>query len=113
MILIITKAVIAGILISFSSWLANQKPILAGFIVALPLTTLLALILNYWEFQDLQKSITFAKSVLVAVPLSLVFFLPFLFANQLKLPFWQLMGLGLGALVIAFFVHRMIFTGSP
>ena len=108
----IVKVAIGGILISVSSWLANQKPILAGFIIALPITSILALFLNYLEFRDLHKSITFAKSIFVAVPLSLTFFLPFIFAHQLKVSFWYLMILGFVALIIAFFIHRMIFIQS-
>jgi len=104
------KVIVAGILISFASWLANKKPVLAGFIIAIPLTSILALLLNYFEFHDKQKSITFAKSIFFAVPLSLTFFIPFLFADKLKWPFWGLMAIGLIALVGAFFLHRYVFS---
>ena len=106
----IVKAALAGILISLASWLANKKPILAGFIIALPLTSVLALILNYLEFQNSQKVVTFAKSIFFAVPLSLIFFIPFLFADKLKLSFWYLMGLGFLGLTLAFFIHKFIFS---
>ena len=51
----IIKVALAGILISLASWLADKKPILAGFIIALPLTSILALTLNYVEFQNASK----------------------------------------------------------
>jgi len=108
----ILKILIAGILISFSSWLAGKKPILAGFIIALPLTSILALTLNYFEFRDNAKVVTFAKSILLAVPLSLVFFLPFLFAQKLDLPFWTLMLIGLLGLLAAFAIHQYLFGSS-
>lgn len=40
--LAIGKTVVAAILISFVSWLSGKKTGLAGFLTALPLTTLLA-----------------------------------------------------------------------
>lgn len=104
-----TKVFIAGMLISFASWLAGKKPILAGFIIALPLTSILALSLNYLEFKDRAKVVVFAKSIFAAVPLSLLFFLPFLFAEKLQLPFWGLMLVGVLGLTLGLFFHRMLF----
>ena len=109
MVWAILKILIAGILISFSSWLAGRRPILAGFVIALPLTSVLALTLNYLEFRDSTKVVTFAKSIFVAVPLSLMFFLPFLFAEKIGLPFWGLMFIGLLGLLAAFAVHQYLF----
>jgi len=109
MVWVVIKVLIAGILISFASWLANKKPILAGFMIALPLTSILALSLNYLEFKDRAKVVIFAKSIFAAVPLSLLFFLPFLFAEKLQFPFWGLMLLGLCGLVAGLFFHRMLF----
>ena len=105
----LAKILIAGILISFSAWLADRKPILAGFVVALPLTTILALSLNYLEFGDLEKSRKFALAIAVAVPLSLTFFVPFLLAKKLQWPFWSLMASGLVFLTLSFFVHQWLF----
>lgn len=104
------KLTVAAALIAFASWLADKKPVLAGFILALPLTTLLALAFNYVEFKDPVKSVLFARSVFAAVPLSLVFFLPFLFSERLALPFWSLYALGLLGLFGAYTVHSYIFS---
>lgn len=108
MIWSIAKVIIAGTVISFSSWLASKKPGLAGFIMALPISSMIALVLFYGEFKDAEKAVSFAKSIVIAVPLSLVFFVPFLFAAQLKLSFPALYIIGVTLLTVAYFVHRWI-----
>lgn len=109
MIWTVSKILIAGVVISFSSWLAGKKPVLAGFILALPISTLIALAFSQVEHRDPEKSVLFAKSVFYAVPLSLTFFLPFLLADRIRMPFWGLYALGIACLVLAYFVHGFIF----
>ncbi len=102
------KIAFSATLIAFASWLAGKKPELAGFIIALPLTTLLVLPLSYLEFQEAEKAVTFAKSILVGVPVSLLFFVPFLLANKLAWNFWALYGAGLILLAAGYGVHRFV-----
>ena len=54
----------------FSSWLSQKRPKLAGFIIALPLASLLALALAHLKHGDAQKSIAFGQSILLAIPVS-------------------------------------------
>ena len=61
----ILKVVIAAIIISFASWLSGKKPELAGFIIALPIASLLALAFSHIEHGDTASSITFAKSIMI------------------------------------------------
>ncbi|MFT5391133.1 MAG: hypothetical protein ACI8PT_001325 [Gammaproteobacteria bacterium] len=68
MALFALKMAIAATVIAFSSWLVGKKPELAGFVVALPLASLLALAFSYGEHRDSEASILFAKSILVGVP---------------------------------------------
>ena len=104
----IAKVLIASSVISLTSWLAGNRPSLAGFLVALPISSLLALALTQLQFQNPEKSVAFAKSIFVAVPLSLTFFVPFLFANRIALPFWALYATGLLLLTASYFVHRAV-----
>ena len=106
----ILKTTIAAIIISFSSWLSGKRPDLAGFIVALPIATLIALAFSYAEYQNAQITIAFAKSIFVGVPVSLLFFIPFLLAEELNFSFWHSYSAGLGLLVIGFFLHKAILT---
>ncbi len=82
------KVLISSFVIAGASHLAGKKPVLAGFIVALPLVSILSLTLAYLEHRDMQKINAFAVSILTAVPLSLTFFIPFVLNRWLKLNFF-------------------------
>ena len=71
MIFFSLKIVLAAIIIAFASWLSGQNPKLAGFIIALPLVSLIAIALSYYEHNDIEKTVLFTKSILIAVPVSL------------------------------------------
>jgi len=103
------KTLLAAFTISFCSWLANRRPELAGFIISLPLTTILVLLFSYAEFQNPERSVTFAKSIFVGVPVSLLFFIPFLLADKFQLSFGVCFVAGLLALTGGFWLHQWIF----
>ncbi len=103
------KIAISIFVIAFSSWLAGARPALAGFIIALPISSMLAIAFTQAEWKDPEKSILFAKSILVSVPLSLTFFIPFLFARQLGWPFPVTYASGIALLALSYFAHRVIF----
>ena len=102
------NVLVSALMISFASWLSGRAPGLAGFMVALPLATMLVLPLSYAEHGSQASTLELARSIFVAIPISLCFFLPFLFAERFQLSFWTAYALGCGALPIAFFVHRAI-----
>lgn len=102
------NVLVSAVVISFASWLSGRWPTAAGFVVALPLATMLVLPLSYYEHGSTQTSILLAKSILLAVPIGLTFLLPFLFATRLALSFWQAYALGCLALLAGFFVHRVL-----
>lgn len=107
-ILTFMKVGIAASVIAFTSWLAGKKPELAGFIVALPLASLLALAFSYAEHRDSEASITFAKSILVGVPVSWLFFLPFFVAERFGIGFVTCYAIGIGLLAAGFHLHQYI-----
>ena len=102
------KVFLAALVIAFASWLSGKKPELSGFIIALPLASILALVFSYLEHKNTQSSVIFAKSILVGVPVSYLFFLPFFFAKSLNMNFWLIYGLGILLLIIGYFVHKFI-----
>ena len=106
--MMILKIGIAATVIGVTSWLSGKKPELAGFIIALPIASLLALAFSQLEHKDAATSITFAKSILVGVPVSWLFFAPFFFSDRLGGNFWLCYGIGLFLLFIGFFIHRYI-----
>ena len=108
MIFFTLKIVLAAIIIAFASWLSGQNPKLAGFIIALPLVSLIAIALSYYEHNDIEKTVLFTKSILIAVPVSYLFFLPFFFSKSLNMNFFLMYGAGLGLLIVGFFIHKYI-----
>lgn len=104
----IGKTILAAILISFVSWLSGKKTGLAGFLTALPLTTLLALAFSQMEWGDSKQSVEYAKSVFIAIPVSLMFFVPFLLAEKLNLNFWTCYASGVVLLAVGYFIHSFL-----
>ena len=102
------NVLVSALVISFSSWLSGRLPVAAGFLVAMPVATLLVLPLSYAEHGSTEGSILLARSIFVAIPISLAFFLPFLLADRLALSFWQAYALGCVALPLGFGVHRLV-----
>ena len=102
------KVLISSVLIAFSSWLAGKKPILAGFIIALPLISILSILLTYLEYRNMEKINEYAVSILAAVPLSLIFFIPFVINRWLKMNFLLTFGLGIGGLFLAYSIHQIL-----
>ncbi len=111
MSLAIIKTVVAALLISFVSWLSGKKTGLAGFLTALPLTTLIALAFSRVEWGDAKQSVEYAKSVFVAIPVSLLFFIPFLLAEKFNLSFWVCYSIGIALLGAGYFIHSSIVKG--
>ena len=101
----VLKLIISGSIIAFASWLAGKKPILAGFIVALPLVSMLSLLFAYLEHRDMAKLVDFTMSILVAIPLSLMFFVPFLLNRWIKLGFGLSFVAGILLLWLAYILH--------
>ena len=99
------KIFLSAIVIGIVSWLSGKRIHLAGFLTALPLTTLLALAFSQLEWKNQAQSVAYAKSVFLAVPISLLFFIPFLFATKLNLSFWACYVLGIILLVLGYFIH--------
>jgi hypothetical protein len=104
----ILKVIIVSCVIVFTSWLAQKKPALAGFIIALPIASMLALMFTYAETKDSVASITFAKSILTAVPISYLFFLPFFLSEKLKIDFIGTYILGVILLILGYYIHQYI-----
>jgi hypothetical protein len=102
------KIIVSSCIIAFASWLSGKKPELAGFIIALPISSMLVLAFSYAQYHDPATSVTFAKSIISAIPLSLTFFIPFLLAEKIPMGFWGLYGTGVLFLIAGYFAHSFI-----
>ena len=104
----LSKVLLAALVIAFASWLSGKKPELSGFIIALPIASIIAIAFSYLEHKNTENTVIFAKSILVGIPVSYLFFLPFFFAKNFNMNFWLVYGLGLILLLIGYFVHKYI-----
>ena len=103
------KVLVSALVIALAAWLSGKLPRAAGFLVALPLSTMLVLPLAYLEHHDLEKVTALAKSVLIALPGIVIFLLPFIFGNRWGWPFWVSYVMAVLWLIPAFFLHRFLF----
>lgn len=103
--LLTLKILVSSVLIATASWLAGKKPWLAGFLIALPLSSFLSILFTYAEYRDMEKVNQYTLSILVAVPLSLVFFVPFVLNRWLKMGFPLTITLALVLLAGSYLLH--------
>ena len=106
----ILKIILAAFVIALASWLSGKKPELSGFIIALPIASILAIVFSFLEHKNTENTVIFAKSILIGVPVSYLFFLPFFFAKNLNMNFWLIYLIGIALLVIGYFVHKYIMS---
>jgi hypothetical protein len=93
--MLLVRGVIAGAIVVSVSLLANRNPRLGGFLLTLPLVSILAFTVSWQQKNDLPAISQLARETLVLVPLGLPFFVPLAFADKLGLGFWAAFGSGL------------------
>jgi len=106
MIFTFLKAGVAAFVIVFASWLAGKKPELAGFITALPLVSIIAIAFAYTQHGDVDITARYARSIIFALPISWLFFVPFFFTEKFNLGFWPSWVMGLALLAAGYFLHQ-------
>lgn len=104
----VINLVVSATAISTASWLSARFPGIAGFIVALPLATMLVLPLSQLEHGSQADPTALAKSIFLAIPMVMLFLLPFLFSERVGLGFWSAYALACAWLAPAFFLHRLL-----
>ncbi|MDZ4656087.1 MAG: hypothetical protein SH868_00770 [Bythopirellula sp.] len=92
----IIRIVIAAITIVAVAELSKRFPRYGALLLSLPLVSILAFIMSWYQHHDLGAISKLAKETLILVPLGLPFFLPFVFSQHLGLGFWLSLALGLG-----------------
>lgn len=103
---VVVNTLISAVVIGLVAWMSRRYPVTAGFVVALPLATMLVLPLAYLQHRDATAAFDLAKSILVALPITLLFFVPFLLRDRLS--FWSAYGIGCALLPLGYLAHRAI-----
>jgi hypothetical protein len=93
--MLISRGVIAGLIVIAVSAVANRSPRLGGFLLTLPLVSIMAFIAAWAQNRDVTPISRLARETLVLVPLGLPFFVPLAFANRFGLGFWPAFAAGL------------------
>ncbi len=103
---------ISAAVIAFATWLSKRHPGAAGFVTALPITTMLVLVLGHADGIDVVQQAAFARSLILAIPLSASFLVPFILAPRLGLSFWAAFAVGLVMLGAGYAIHRAVVGGA-
>ena len=104
--LIVLNTLVSALVIGVAAWLSRRYPSGAGFLIALPLATMLVLPLAYLQHRDPGSAFQMARSILVALPITVLFFVPFLMRDRFS--FWGAYALGCALLPVGYFLHRAI-----
>lgn len=100
------QTVFAAVVITFSAWLSKKYPQSAGYLIALPLSSMLVLPFSYWQHGESETSVKLAQEILRAIPISITFFVPFALADRYNLSFTQSYVAGAALLVASFLLLR-------
>lgn len=104
--LVVLNTLVSALVIGVAAWLSRRYPVSMGFLIALPLATMLVLPLAYLQHRDPSSVFQMARSILVALPITLLFFVPFLMRDRFS--FWGAYALGCALLPVGYLVHRAI-----
>ncbi len=93
-------------IIGIAAEVAKRNPFWGAILIALPLTSILAMSWLYADTRDNALLTQFARDIFAVVPVSLVFFVPFLLETKTRLGFIANMCVGLALLAIGVWVLR-------
>jgi len=105
-VLFIAKILVSALVIAVATEVAKRDSFWGALLVALPLTSILAVGWLYVETRDNLLVTRFARDVLLLVPVSLVFFLPFLLEDKTRFGFVPNLIAGLALLALAVWATR-------
>jgi hypothetical protein len=105
---VVANVVLSALVIGVAAWLSERFPRAAGFLVALPLATMLVLPMAHLQQKDAANTVEFATSILIAVPVVMFFLLALILAIRVGWSFWPSYVLACLWLIPAFFLHRYL-----
>ena len=100
-VLFLVKVLLSAVIIAGAAEVAKRNPFWGAVIIALPLTSILAMSWLYADTRDNALLTQFARDIFIIVPVSLVFFAPFFFETKTHLGFVANMTIGLILLAVS------------
>ena len=104
----IVKILFSVALLLAAAELAKRSTFFGALIIALPLTSMLAMVWLYWDTRDSDKVAVFARDIFFLVPPSLLFFLPFLLQPKSHWPFWLNFSVGFALMAVGMLGYRFL-----
>lgn len=108
--LFIVKVLVSALVIAVASEVGKRNSFLGALLVALPLTSILAISWLYAETRDNVLVTRLARDIFWLVPGSLVFFLPFLLEPKTGLGFFPNLTVGVVLLAVAMWIMRRLIS---
>jgi len=105
-LLFVAKIALSALVIALATEVAKRDSFWGALIVALPLTSLLTMSFLYAENRDNELVTRFARDILLLVPVSLVFFLPFVFESRTRFGFVPNLAIGIVLLALGVLALR-------
>ena len=91
----VLKTFVTALIIVSVSQIGQRSPRWGALLLSLPLTSILAFSLGWFEHSNLPQLSRMARETLILVPLGLPFFMPLAFAERWQLSFETAIGLGI------------------
>ena len=106
----LVKVAMSALIIALASEVGKRDSFWGALLVALPLTSILAITWLYVETRDNIQVTRFARDIFLLVPGSLVFFVPFLLETKTRLGFFPNLAIGIGLLILVVWATRRLVT---
>jgi hypothetical protein len=90
----VVRIAIAAATIVAVAELSKRYPRYGALLLSLPIVSILAFAMSWFQYHDLPSISKLAKETVVLVLLGLPFFVPLMFASNLGLGFWASMAVG-------------------
>lgn len=108
MVEIALNILLTSTILSVVLWISKTDPTIGGFLISLPISTLIVLALSRIQTGDAGNTFALAKSIFVGFPLTALFFVPFLLSEKLNLGFWTSYFIGFSLLGVSYGLHKWI-----
>ncbi len=95
------KILLSAITIVAAAEIAKRSTLWGALLITLPISSILSIVFLYIDTKDSTQTTNYAKEIFYLVPISLLFFVPFLFASKTGWPFWINFGCGIVLLTLA------------
>lgn len=85
----IARVLLVAVTVVATAELSKRYPRYGALLLSLPIVSILAFTLSWYQYRDLPAVSRLARETLILVPLGLPFFVPFALAPRLGLGFWS------------------------